>query len=59
MHLNSEPALLLGALNALIALGVGFGLDLSGEQQALIHAAASAVLAVLTRQRVTPVAVSA
>lgn len=53
---KTEPALLIGALNALIALAVGFGLELSGEQQALIAAAVAAVLSVAVRRRVSPVA---
>lgn len=55
MLFNREPALILGAVNALLALAVGFGLDLTGEQQAALHAAASAVLAVLVRRQVSPV----
>lgn len=49
-----EPALLLGALNAIIAVAVGFGLDVTPEQVGLINAAVAAVLAVVTRQKVTP-----
>lgn len=52
---KTEPALLIGALNALIALAVGFGLELTGEQQALIAAAVAAVLSVAVRRRVSPV----
>ncbi len=48
-----EPALILAAVNALLALAVGFGLDVTGEQQALIHAAVSALLGLVTRSRVT------
>ena len=51
---NREPAVILGAVNALIALGVGFGLKLTPEQVGLILAATSAVLAVITRSQVTP-----
>lgn len=49
-----EPAVVLGAVNAIVALVVGFGLNVTGEQQALIHAAASAVIALWTRRQVTP-----
>lgn len=51
---NREPALIIGALQALLAVGIGFGLDLSEEQLALILAATAAVLALLTRSQVTP-----
>jgi hypothetical protein len=51
-----EPALILAAVSALISLGVGFGLDVSGEQIGLINAAVAAVVGVLVRQNVTPVA---
>lgn len=52
---NREPALFLAAVNALLAVAVGFGLDVTTEQQALIHAAVSALLGLITRQKVTPV----
>jgi len=54
MIFGREPVVILAAVNAAIALGVGFGLELSGEQQALIGAAVSAVLALIARQAVTP-----
>jgi len=50
-----EPAMVIGAIMALIALATGFGLDISGEQQALISAAVAAVLSVVTRSQVSPV----
>jgi membrane associated rhomboid family serine protease len=53
--LGREPALILGALQALLALGVGFGLKLSPDQMALVLAASAAVFAVITRSQVTPV----
>lgn len=54
MIFDREPALILAAVNALLALAVGFGLEVTGEQQALIHAAVSAVLGVIVRRKVTP-----
>ena len=51
-----EPALILGAVNAIVVLAVGFGLPVSGEQVALINAAVAAILAVAVRSQVTPVA---
>ncbi|MDQ3275289.1 MAG: hypothetical protein M3Q39_09760 [Actinomycetota bacterium] len=54
-----EPALIVGALGAVIALAVGFGLPVSPEQVGLILAAVTALLAVVTRQQVTPTAVLA
>lgn len=50
-----EPAAVLAAVQAVLALAVGFGLDLSGEQVSLIVAASAAVLGLVTRSRVTPV----
>lgn len=52
---NREPALILAALNALIALGVGFGLKLTPQQAALINAAVVAILGLWTRSKVSPV----
>lgn len=49
-----EPALILGALNAILLLAVGFGLPVTGEQMALINAAAAAIMAVVIRAQVTP-----
>jgi hypothetical protein len=50
-----EPVLWLAAINAGIALGVGFGLDLTNEQIGLLMAFSSALLALITRSQVTPV----
>ncbi len=49
-----EPVTILAAVNAALALGVGFGLDVTGEQQALIATAVSAVIALIARKAVTP-----
>lgn len=50
-----EPALILGMIQALIALGVGFGLELSSEQMGLLMAASAAVIGFWTRTKVSPV----
>lgn len=50
-----EPALILAAVNAVVVLGVGFGLPVTGEQVALINAAVAALLGVVVRSQVTPV----
>lgn len=47
-----EPALILAAVQALLALLVGFGLDLSAEQVSLITAAVAAVVGLLIRRQV-------
>jgi len=52
MIFKREPALILGALNALIAVAVGFGLDITPEQVGLVNAAVAAVLAVIVRANV-------
>ncbi len=51
-----EPVMYLGLLQTLLAAGVGFGLNLSGEQVGLIMAASAALLAFIARSRVSPVA---
>ena len=53
---NREPALILAAVQAAIALVVAFGLDLTGEQVAGILAVSAAVLGLVVRSKVTPVA---
>jgi hypothetical protein len=52
---NREPALILAAIAALVSLAVGFGLDITIEQAALINAAAAAIVGLIVRQKVTPV----
>ena len=49
-----EPALILAAVGALIALAIAFGLDLTQAQQGAITAVVIAVLGLITRSRVTP-----
>jgi len=55
---NREPALILAAIQGILAVGIGFGLDVTTEQLALILAASAAVLGVVTRSQVTPTATS-
>jgi hypothetical protein len=52
---NREPALILGFIQALLALAVGFGLELTPEQIGLCLAVTAAGLALITRSQVTPV----
>lgn len=52
---NREPALVLGAVNAVLALAVGFGLPITIEQGALINAAVAAILSIIVRAKVSPV----
>lgn len=54
MMFGREPALILGVIQAGLALGVGFGLNLSTEQMGLLMAFSAALLAVITRSQVTP-----
>ena len=51
-----EPARTMGVIQAGIALAVGFGLDWTGEQVALVTAFSGALLSWLVRRAVTPVA---
>lgn len=53
-RLRSEPALVAGVLQALLALLLAFGVPLTDEQVGAILALSAAVLAVVVRQRVTP-----
>lgn len=52
--MNSEPALILGAVQAALVLVVSFGLPLSNEQMGAILALTAALLAIVTRAFVTP-----
>lgn len=54
--LGREPAAIAAFVQAIIALGVGFGLRLSGEQVALIMTVVTLGLGLIVRQSVTPVA---
>lgn len=58
MLFNREPALIMGMIGAAIALAVGFGLKISGEQVTLIMIFASALIALVTgvviRSQVVP-----
>lgn len=56
---NREPALVLGAVQALVALAVAFGLHLTSEQVGAVMAAAAAVVALVTRRTVTSPATAA
>jgi hypothetical protein len=52
---GKEPAVILGALQAILALGLSFGLHLDPTQIGAIMAAAAAILALVVRQQVTPI----
>ena len=51
---NREPALILAAVGALLALVIGFGAPVTPAQLGLIMAAVSAGLGLATRTRVSP-----
>lgn len=52
--IQSEPALILGAVQSGIGLVMSFGFQLSGQQVGAIMAFSAAVLSVVCRQLVTP-----
>jgi hypothetical protein len=52
-----EPALILGALQSLLAAAIAFGANLSADQTAVLLGASAAVLALITRSKVSPVSV--
>ena len=54
-RIRREPALVSGAVAALIALLTAFGLDLTAEQVGAVLAVVSALLAFVVRSQVTPV----
>ena len=53
--MKTEPALIIAAVQAIIALAVSFGLHLSPEQIGAIMAVTAAILGLITRSFVTPV----
>jgi hypothetical protein len=53
--MRADPVAILAVLQALLALVVGFGLDLTAEQVGLIMAFASAVFGLFARSKVSPV----
>jgi hypothetical protein len=54
--LAREPVAVLGVLQALLAIAIAFGMTLTVEQEGLILAGSAAILALLARAYVTPVA---
>ncbi len=54
MIFGREPVLVLAAINAVVALGVSFGLGLSADQTGAISAATAAILGFVARRKVTP-----
>jgi len=54
--IKAEPALVSGLIAALLALGISFGLPVTAEQTGFFMAVVSAILAVVVRSQVTPVA---
>jgi hypothetical protein len=54
-RIYNEPVMTLAVVQAGIAMAVGFGLKLSGDQVALVVAFTAAVLGWVARRQVTPV----
>ncbi len=52
--IKREPAVLLGLVQAVLALVLSFGLHITEEQMGAILAVTAFVLAIVTRQAVTP-----
>lgn len=50
-----EPVLIMAAIQAGIAAAVGFGLNWTGPQVALVTLFAAAILGLIARSKVTPV----
>ncbi len=53
--LNTEPAVVVAFVTALLGLGAAFGLNLSSEQIAAIMAVITILAGFLVRHKVTPV----
>jgi hypothetical protein len=53
--IRNEPVLITGLIQAVLALAITFGLGVSEEQVGAILAVAAAALAIVARQKVTPV----
>ncbi len=51
-----EPVLVLAVVQAALALAMGFGAHLTGDQMALVMTFTGALLGLLTRTQVTPMA---
>ena len=49
-----HPVYILAVVQAALALAVGFGLQLSGDQVALVMALTTAIVALITNRHVTP-----
>lgn len=52
--MSREPAMIMAAIQAVIALAVSFGLGLSAGQVGALTAASAAILGLVVRQHVTP-----
>ena len=53
VHTDRLAPAILGAVQAVLALGLGFGLDLPADQQSVIMAFVAAVVAMFVRTQVT------
>jgi hypothetical protein len=54
--LHNEPVVLASTLRVILLAGMAFGLELSAEQMTAVIIAIEAVLAAMTRARVSPTA---
>lgn len=54
---NREPALVVGFVQAILSLGLAFGLSLTPEQMSGILVLAAAALSLVVRRKVSPVVV--
>jgi hypothetical protein len=54
MSIRTEPAVIAGLVQAILALAVSFGLSLTPEQIGSILAVTAAILALVVRQQVYP-----
>ena len=53
--MKTEPAMIMAAIQAVIALAVSFGLGLTNEQVGGLLALSAAILGIITRQHVSPI----
>lgn len=53
-RIKNEPVMVLGVIQAAIALVAAFGLNLTGDQVATLVSFSAAVLSLVARRQVTP-----
>ena len=53
--IRSEPVLVMGLIQAGLAMALGFGLSWTAQQEALVLTFAAALMSVIVRSKVSPI----